>query len=256
MQQRLESGLLSHNESFYPAQPSNPLELAWAKGFAALKTFKAREKHCRVPRGHREGAFNLGTWVVNQRNRKDTLSVQRRRSLEAIGFNWTLLVRDSWEEGFAALKQFKAREGHCQVLEQHEEGSFKLGSWVARQHTKRQTMSTAWRRQLDAIGFVWDPYESEWERGFAALKSSRRAKSTAEFRGTSRRGVQSRYVARQSAKQKGYFGHSTQTEPRCDRFRLAVEVAEIQTLLVKRANPLLEDDRKGPRGVLPRRYGD
>ena len=170
MQQRLESGLLSHNENFNPAQPSIRLELAWEKGFAALKEFKAREKHCRVPRGHREGAFNLGTWVVNQRNRKDTLSVQRRQSLEAIGFNWTLLVRDSWEEGFAALKRFKAREGHCQVLEQREEGSFKLGSWVARQRTKRQTMSTAWRRQLDAIGFVWDPYESAWERGFAALK--------------------------------------------------------------------------------------
>jgi uncharacterized protein (UPF0303 family) len=171
MQQRLESGLLSHSESFYPAQPSNPLELAWEKGFAALKQFKAREKHCRVPRGHREGAFNLGTWVVNQRNRRDALSVQRRRSLKAIGFNWTaLLVRDSWEEGFAALKQFQSREGHCRVHERHEEGSFKLGSWVARQRTKRQTMSTAWRRQLDAIGFVWDPYESAWERGFAALK--------------------------------------------------------------------------------------
>ena len=90
MQQRLESGLLSHNESFYPAQPSNPLELAWEKGFAALKQFKAREKHCRVPRGHQEGAVNLGTWAVNQRNRRDTLSVQSRRKLDAIGFVWRL----------------------------------------------------------------------------------------------------------------------------------------------------------------------
>jgi uncharacterized protein (UPF0303 family) len=170
MQRSLQSGLLSPNESFYPAQPSNRLELAWEKGFAALKEFKAREKHCRVPRGHRERAFNLGTWVINQRNRKDTLSVQRRRSLEAIGFNWTLLVRDSWEEGFAALKEFKAREGHCRVPERHEEGSFKLGRWVARQRIKRQAMSMASRRQLDAIGFVWDSYESAWERGFAALK--------------------------------------------------------------------------------------
>jgi hypothetical protein len=60
---------IDHFGHFNPAQPSNPLELAWEKGFAALKKFKAREKHCRVPRGHREGAFNLGTWVVNQRNR-------------------------------------------------------------------------------------------------------------------------------------------------------------------------------------------
>jgi len=72
------------------SQPSNPRELAWEKGFAALKQFKAREKHCRVPRGHQEGAFNLGTWVINQRNRRETLSVHRRRRLGEIGFVWRL----------------------------------------------------------------------------------------------------------------------------------------------------------------------
>ncbi len=152
------------------SQPSNPRELAWEKGFAALKQFKAREKHCRVPRRHQEGAFNLGTWVINQRNRRDALSVQRRRRLDAIGFAWTLLVRDAWEKGFAALKQFQSREGHCRVPRGYEEGSFKLGRWVGRQRNKRTTMSTAWRRQLDATGFVWDPYASAWEKGFAALK--------------------------------------------------------------------------------------
>src|ERR1700704_6863885 len=101
MQQGLNSGSLSRNESFYGAQPSSSLEDAWEKGFAALKQFKAREKHCRVPRRHEEGAFNLGTWVINHRNRKDTLSVQRRQRLDAIGFDWTLLpfARASWDKG-------------------------------------------------------------------------------------------------------------------------------------------------------------
>jgi hypothetical protein len=68
----------------------DPNEHAWENGFAALKQFKAREKHCRVPRGDQEGAFNLGTWVINQRNRRGALSVQRRRRLDAIGFLWRL----------------------------------------------------------------------------------------------------------------------------------------------------------------------
>jgi Helicase associated domain len=68
----------------------DPHDDAWEKGFAALKQFKAREKHCQVPRGHQEGAFNLGTWVVNQRNRRGTLSVQRRQRLDAIDFVWRL----------------------------------------------------------------------------------------------------------------------------------------------------------------------
>jgi uncharacterized protein (UPF0303 family) len=154
------------------SKPSNPRKLAWEKGFAALKQFKAREKHCRVPRKRQEGAFNLGTWVINQRNRKDTLSVERRRLLDAIGFDWTLLAltRDPWGKGFATLKQFQSREGHCRVPIGYEEGSFKLGRWVRRQRNKRKTMSTACRRQLDAIKFVWDAYESARETGFAALK--------------------------------------------------------------------------------------
>jgi Helicase associated domain len=68
----------------------DPYEDAWLRGFATLKQFKTREKHCRVPRGHLEGAYNLGTWVVNQRNRRDTLSVQRRQRLDTIGFVWRL----------------------------------------------------------------------------------------------------------------------------------------------------------------------
>src|SRR5712691_3330695 len=121
--------------------PGNRLELAWEKGFAALNQFKAREKHCRVPRQHKEGTFNLGTWVINQRNRRDALSTQRKRRLDATGFAWSLLVRGSWEKGFMALQQFQASEGHCRVPGAHEEGSFKLGRWVSSQRKNRNTMS-------------------------------------------------------------------------------------------------------------------
>jgi uncharacterized protein (UPF0303 family) len=154
------------------SQLGNPRELAWEKGYAVLKEFKVREKHCRVPRGHQEGAFNLGTWVVNQRNRRDTLSVQRRQRLDAIGFDWTLLrlARDSWEKGYAALRRFQSREGHCRVPRWYEEGSFRLGGWVRRQRKNRKAMSNARRQQLDAIKFNWDPHDDAWEKGFAALK--------------------------------------------------------------------------------------
>ena len=153
-------------------QPSNPRELAWEKGLAALKKFKARERHCRVPRRHQEGAFNLGMWVINQRNRRDALSVQRRRRLDEIGFDWTLLglTREPWEKGFAVLKQFQSREGHCRVPRRHQEGAFNLGTWVVNQRNNRNTTSIARKRQLDALGFIWDPNERAWEQGFTALK--------------------------------------------------------------------------------------
>jgi Helicase associated domain len=144
-------------------------EIAWEKGFAALKQFNTREGHCRVPRGHQEGSFELGTWVVNQRNRRDALSVERRRRLDAIRFVWAF-HGNPWENCFSALKGFKAREGHSLVPNEDREGTFNLGKWVARQRIKKDTLPVERRRRLESLRFVWDPFEFAWERGFAALK--------------------------------------------------------------------------------------
>ena len=66
----------------------DPHATAWEEGFAALLSFKQREDHCRVPISHKEGDFNLGTWVGTQRTKKDALSPERRQRLDEIGFVW------------------------------------------------------------------------------------------------------------------------------------------------------------------------
>ncbi len=146
----------------------DPLEGAWEEGFAALTTFKAREGHCNVLKLHIEGTFKLGQWGGVQRQRKDTMPVERKHRLDAIGFIWDT-HENRWEEGFAALTTFKAREGHCRVPRGFVEGTYKLGGWVTEQRQRRDTMFTERRQRLDAIGFIWDPHESAWEEGFAAL---------------------------------------------------------------------------------------
>jgi superfamily II DNA or RNA helicase len=148
----------------------DPLESDWEEGFAMLATFKTREGHCRVPKDHIEGAFKLGQWAHVQRMKRDTMPAERRQRLEKIGFIWNLLESD-WEEGFAALTTFKAREGHCRVPNTHVEGSINLGRWVGKQlaRANRDMMPAERRQRLDAIGFVWDPLDSDWGEGFAAL---------------------------------------------------------------------------------------
>jgi Helicase associated domain/Helicase conserved C-terminal domain len=143
-------------------------ESGWEEGFAALTTFKTRKGHCRVPRGFVEDTFMLGGWVSEQRHKKDTMSAERRQRLDAIGFIWDP-HESTWEEGFAALTTFKAREGHCNVNNLHIEGTFKLGQWVSLQRSNNHAMSTDRRQRLDAIAFIWDPLEEAWEEGFAAL---------------------------------------------------------------------------------------
>ena len=129
-------------------------EQAWEEGFAALIKFKVREGHCRVPRYYVEGAYKLGQWVSVQRLSRGVMPAKRRTRLDAIGFVWD--GREHyWEKGFAALAQFKAREGHCRVPSLHIEDKFKLGQWVTTKRRSKNKMSSRRMSQLNKIGFVW-----------------------------------------------------------------------------------------------------
>ena len=131
----------------------------WERGFAALFNFHRRKGHCCTPQRHLERKYNLGSWVIVQRYRKDDLSVERKKRLDRIGFIWNW--RDfAWERGFAALLKFKQREGHCRVHSLHREGDYKLGSWVAVQRRKKNEMSTNRRARLNKIGFEWKVYKT------------------------------------------------------------------------------------------------
>jgi hypothetical protein len=146
----------------------NACENRWESGFSALARFKARTGHCRVPVRHFEGTFELGRWVALQRMAKDKMLSGYRARLNAIGFIWDL-HEYAWEEGFAALTKFNAREGHCRVPRNHLEGEYKLGQWVSVQRLSRNDLSIERQKRLDAAGFVWDGRKHYWENGFAAL---------------------------------------------------------------------------------------
>ena len=126
----------------------------WENGFAALCKFKAREGHCRPSRFHVEGGYKLGPWVSTQRYYRDNLSVERKRRLDAIGFvwNWSEYL---WEQGYAALVNFKTREGHCRVHSLHVEGSYKLGYWVSSQRRNKNKLPVKRKARLNKLGFVW-----------------------------------------------------------------------------------------------------
>jgi hypothetical protein len=128
----------------------------WAHGLTALKQFRTREGHCRVPRHYIEGAYRLGQWVAVQRyyHIKGILASNRKIQLDKLGFVWSR--RDwLWENGFVALKAFKGREGHCRVGAHHFEGAFKLGLWVSTQRRNKSKMSKERKGRLNDIGFVW-----------------------------------------------------------------------------------------------------
>jgi superfamily II DNA or RNA helicase len=145
----------------------NPFETDWAEGFRYLTIYKEREGHCRVPATHKEDGFRLGGWVVKQRH-SQTLSEARRQQLDELGFVWDPL-QTNWAEGLRYLTIYKEREGHCRVPQLHKENGFRLGQWVSVQRGNADTLSAPRRQQLDELGFVWDPYETDWAEGFRYL---------------------------------------------------------------------------------------
>jgi hypothetical protein len=140
----------------------------WEDNFAALTRFKEREGNCFVIQTHLEDGIKLGRWVNTQRTNKDTLTLEQIERLDAIDFAWDPLTHQ-WGEGFAALTQFKEREGHCLVKSGHLEDGLKLGSWVSRQRTNKGTLTRERFQHLDGIGFIWDALTHQWEDKFAAL---------------------------------------------------------------------------------------
>ncbi|MEU8928114.1 helicase associated domain-containing protein, partial [Kitasatospora sp. NPDC048545] len=55
---------------------------------AALAAFVEREGHARVPRSHKEDGTSLGSWLNNQKARRDKLSPEQLGQLEALGVAW------------------------------------------------------------------------------------------------------------------------------------------------------------------------
>jgi hypothetical protein len=131
----------------------DPRQVRWEEMFSRLRNYKLKHGDCDVGCGYSDR--QLVRWIVHQRSRRGRLSGQRRDRLERLGFVWAP-SDEAWQRGFAALRKFRSREGHCRVPEAHIEQGYKLGAWAKQQRRARYAMAAARRRQLDAIGF-WRP---------------------------------------------------------------------------------------------------
>ena len=94
---------------------------------------------------------------MTQRTTKETMSEERRKRLNSIGFTWKIRatpIRVDWEVRFQQLVDYKRVHRHC-IVPQHYKANRHLGRWVHYQRTKKETMSENRRNQLNSIGFVW-----------------------------------------------------------------------------------------------------
>ena len=166
----------------------DPVEAEWARMHGLLLAFEAREGHCEVPQKHEEQGEGsrpkgaglratqkqsehggaLGWWVSTQRKayKRGTLEPRRLVALEAVGVvfkareeaEFKVITRvEAWERKHGLLLAFKARVGHCEVPQKHEEQGEKLGYWLMGQRAayKGGTLEARRTELLEECGVRW-----------------------------------------------------------------------------------------------------
>lgn len=150
---------------------------SWNERFDELKLYLAEKGDCNVPIRYKENP-SLGQWVSTQRQeygarkkgKKSNITDERIAALEEIGFVWSLrdtskmAPRKTWDAHFETLKEFKQRNGHCDVRvrsKQHPTGS--LGRWVEKQRHhynnrldgRENKITDEQIAKLEDLGFKW-----------------------------------------------------------------------------------------------------
>eukprot|EP00536_Pseudo-nitzschia_multiseries_P004812 jgi/Psemu1/189062/e_gw1.84.86.1 len=138
----------------------------WTVKYQELLDFKAKEGHCNVPHLYKENR-GLAMWVKRQRhqhnlrdeNKASTLTNERIKLLERIGFVWNCLDT-AWEKNFEDLRIFSQCNGHCSVPPTYQKNP-RLSSWVITQRRqcklledgKSSSMTQKRFEKLQQIGF-------------------------------------------------------------------------------------------------------
>lgn len=145
-----------------------PLEDRWERNFNALVNFKKKHGHTRVPAVWRDNP-ELGRWVVTQRHSSEP-SVERRRRLQKVGFEWDPL-HNAWMKMFNELKTHKKEHGHFRGVPAN------LLPWIRRQQILRAQgkLRGDYFELLEGIEMRWVlAREDTWENHFAELKKFHR----------------------------------------------------------------------------------
>ena len=142
----------------------------WQRGFTALKAYKEQHGDWLVPKNYKVDGLDLGQWVQTQKTARNSMPRERKDHLEGIGFIWDALG-EKWAKGLSALEEYKNQHGDCLVPNGAIVNGYKLGGWVAELRKQKRSLSPERKEQLDNLGFVWDPYSEQWEKGFDFLKA-------------------------------------------------------------------------------------
>jgi hypothetical protein len=145
----------------------NLTEYIWKYMYKELRKYYRKYGNCNVPRDYKcKNMFNksLPRWVNAQRDRynQNKLSTERITKLNKIKFCWDTIV-DNQNKMFSCLCRYKKKNGHCNVPVDYKKDTA-LAHYVniLQKKQKMGKLSNNRIRELDNIGFVWNPPDKRW----------------------------------------------------------------------------------------------
>jgi Helicase associated domain len=139
----------------------------WIDRYLELFAFTKEHGHAFVPINKNRGP--LATWISTQRTHRmeGKLTPSRQRLLDQLKFVWDP-HEVVWKDRMTALTRFIQTHGHMRIPQDKTYGQ--LAAWVVSCRMRKEKLSPKRRRELEQVGFVWNPYETAWQNGLEELK--------------------------------------------------------------------------------------
>ena len=156
-----------------------PISYKFAKNLKLLKQF-LEINHGKWPQEKESGNPNekkLAIWCKVQRSyaKKNELSPGNKKALDNLGFIWSPYL-GNFQSNLDLLKEFRKRNPDKWPNSNSKDANERwLGLWChyRRQAFKKGKLTLDKKKDLDNLGFQWDPYEEDFQRNMDLLKDFR-----------------------------------------------------------------------------------
>jgi superfamily II DNA or RNA helicase len=145
---------------------------SWDYYFGMLERYVKDQGNANVSRDFKtKDGLNLGAWVKDQRQRRETLFPIRRNRLNSIKeWSWDLLA-DQWESNFNLLENYSKETGTSRISTEYKDlNGASLYHWVVTQRSKRDLFDSDKKTRLESLpNWTWSTVDEAWKNGFSML---------------------------------------------------------------------------------------
>ncbi len=141
------------NKRINQYKKTNTHQSRWQARFNQLMNFKQEYGHCNVPINYKDRKLARWVSVMRKSYKKNCLSQERIKLLEAIGFCWSP-QKASWTKRYQQLVLFKKKFGHTKVTHSlSEDKGFVIWVHIQRSYYHANKLSSERKKLLDELYF-------------------------------------------------------------------------------------------------------